>query len=106
MRATPDYRPELDLAVVAPDGTFASYCICWLDPVNRIGEFEPVGTRAAFRKQGLGKALMREGLRRLYDFGARAATVLSLADNEASVRLYTSVGFAVVDKEYLYSREL
>ena len=58
MRSVSDYTPELDIVVVAPDGTFAAYCICWLDPVNKIGEFEPVGTRETFRGKGLGKAVM------------------------------------------------
>jgi len=65
MRGIPGYTPELDLVAVSADGTFASYCICWLDPVSKIGEFEPVGTRAAYRGKGLGKALMLAGLRRL-----------------------------------------
>ena len=29
------------------------------DPVNRVGLFEPLGTRQPFRRQGLATALMR-----------------------------------------------
>ncbi len=100
LRAAPGYRPELDLVAVAADGTLASYCICWLDAANRIGEFEPVGTRAAFRRRGAGKAVMLEGLRRLREHGATTAAVISLASNAASVALYESVGFRTAQRSY------
>jgi ribosomal protein S18 acetylase RimI-like enzyme len=106
LRGAPGYTPELDLVAVAPDGAFASYCICWLDPANQTGEFEPVGTRAAFRGQGVGKAVMLEGLRRLKAHGARTAIVYSVGDNVASVRLYESVGFRTITKNYYYSKRL
>jgi mycothiol synthase len=91
---------------VAPDGAFASYCICWLDRANWTGEFEPVGTRPAFRGQGIGKVLMLEGLRRLKAHGARTAIVYSVGDNVASVGLYTSVGFQTLTRNYYYSKHL
>ena len=100
------YRPELDLVVVSPEGEFASYCICWYDPQTRIGEFEPVGTRAAFRRRGLGKALMYEGQRRLRALGARTAIVLTNGDNIPAIPLYQSAGFRIEEREYLYKRPL
>lgn len=106
LRTVPAYQPELDLVVVAPDGSFAAYALLWLDQTNRIGEFEPVGTRSTFRGQGLGKAVMIEGLRRLQAAGMRRAFVVSLADNLAAVQLYTSVGFTISDREYLYGKQL
>jgi ribosomal protein S18 acetylase RimI-like enzyme len=96
----------LDLVAVAPDGAFASYCICWLDPANRTGEFEPVGTRPAFRGKGIGKLLMLEGLRRLKALGARTAIVYSVGDNTASIRLYESVGFRTITRNRYYSKRL
>lgn len=106
LRQAPGYVPELDLAAVGPDGAFGSYCICWLDPVNRTGEFEPVGTRPSHRRKGLGKAVILEGLRRLRERGAESAWVYSVWDNDASTRLYESAGFRVVGRDYLYGKKL
>lgn len=106
MRTIPGYTPELDIAAVTPEGTFASYCICWLDPVNKCGEFEPVGTRAAFRRQKIGQAVMREGLKRLQARGAETAIVATNYDNDAARKLYELVGFRIVATEYSYSLRL
>jgi len=106
LRSAPVYLPELDLVAVAPDGEFAAYCICWLDSQNRVGEFEPVGTRPAFRGQGIGKVVMLEGLRRLRALGAETALVVSWGANEAARRLYEAVGFQILDRERLYGKTL
>jgi mycothiol synthase len=106
MRTVPGYTPKLDLVAVSPEGTFASYCICWLDPASKIGEFEPVGTRSAFRGKGLGKAVMLEGLRRLKSSGMETAIVYSVASNEASRRLYESLGFEVYGRSYEYVKRV
>ncbi|HKV83079.1 MAG TPA: N-acetyltransferase [Ktedonobacterales bacterium] len=106
LRRAPLYRPELDLVAVSPEREFASYCICWYDPVTRVGEFEPVGTRAAYRRRGLGRALMFEGQRRLRALGARTAIVYTNGDNIPAIPLYESAGFRIVDRDYLYQRPL
>lgn len=106
LRTIPGYTPELDIVAVAPDGTFASYCICWFDPLNRCGEFEPVGTRAAFRGQGIGKAVMLEGLRRLQLLGATSAIVNTNNGNDPARHLYESVGFRVIAEDRYYIKRI
>jgi ribosomal protein S18 acetylase RimI-like enzyme len=106
LRVTPGYTSELDLVAAMPDGTFASYCICWLDPVNRAGEFEPVGTRPAFRRQGLGKAVIAEGLRRLKARGATDAIVYTPQRNGSAMALYESAGFRIAGSEYDYVKRV
>jgi mycothiol synthase len=87
------YAFDRDVVVEAPDGSFAAFTMCWLDPLGSIGEFEPVGTHPDHRRLGLGRAANLHGLRRLQDGGARDALVFSLRSNAASEGLYRSVGF-------------
>jgi mycothiol synthase len=106
MRAVPGYSPELDLVAVAPDGTLASYCICWYDPESRTGLYEPVGTHPAYRGRGIGKAVISEGLRRLQAHGARLAIVQTNDTNVAAIRLYESAGFRIVSRDHTYRKAL
>lgn len=103
---TPGYDRNLDLVAVAPDGAFASFCLGWLDEVNKVGEFEPVGTRPAFRRKGLARAVLMEGMRRMKACGMENALVGPIyADDPAAVRLYQSAGFHEINRTHSYSRE-
>jgi ribosomal protein S18 acetylase RimI-like enzyme len=103
---TPGYDRDLDMVAVAPDGTMAAFCLGWLDPANRVGEFEPVGTRRTFRRQGLGQAAVLAGLRRMQARGAESVVVGPVdAGEEAAMRLYQSAGFRPIFRVYGYTRE-
>ena len=93
LQATPLYRPDLDVMVVAPSGEIAAYALGWLDPGSRSGLMEPVGTRAEFRRQGLGKSLIREVTRRFAALGTQQATIGTYEKNAAAA-LYTSAGYS------------
>ncbi len=95
LREKPVYRPDLDLVAVTPGGELASYCIVWWDPERRTGEFEPVGTASRFRRQGYGRALLLEAMRRLRTMGGKNAVVVSATqvESEPAQRLYEAVGF-------------
>ena len=102
------YRADLDCVVEAPDGRLAAYCLAWLDPDNRVGEFEPVGTHPDFRRLGLGSAVCRFALRRLSEEGATAAMVYAIADDPANPGpkvLYESVGFVETSRLLRYRRD-
>lgn len=90
------YRPELDLVVVAPDGTLAAFATVWYDPANRAGIFEPVGCAPAHQRRGLARAVMHAGLRRLLNLGAATALVSTGARRAPANRLYEAVGFREV----------
>ncbi|MTI46284.1 GNAT family N-acetyltransferase [Sporosalibacterium faouarense] len=72
-------RPNVDLdlkiAVVAPDGNFVSYCGMWYDKENDYAVIEPVATDPDYRRMGLGKAAVLEGIRRVGELGAKKVLV-------------------------------
>lgn len=105
MRST-TYRPDLDLVVEAPDGSFAAYCLVWLDERNRFGLFEPVGCHSRYRRMGLTKAVMFEGMRRLRQLGATAAYVNNKLGVAASAALYDSIGMRVLDENHAWAKAL
>ncbi len=71
--------------------------------VNRIGMLEPVGTHPDHQRRGLGRVVVREGLRRLATLGATVAYV-GCADSKPAGCLYRSVGFADSDVERLWQK--
>ncbi|HNS37966.1 MAG TPA: GNAT family N-acetyltransferase, partial [Anaerolineaceae bacterium] len=75
IQSAPLYRRDLDLVVIAPDGSVASFCTIWFDDVSRTAYFEPVATVPAHRQRGLGKAMMIEGLHCLKQMGCKVAFV-------------------------------
>ena len=102
----PGYGKELDLVAEADDGMLAAYSNCWIDTDNRVGEFEPVGCDPLYRRRGLTKAVLNEGLRRLRDFGAGSAVVYAESGNSPAMRLYESCGFRRVWTDSGFAREL
>lgn len=100
----PDYRADRDIIALAPDGTFAAFCYSRISPEEnaRSGRseswIEVLGTRRGFRKLGLGRALLLDGLQRLRAAGATTARLnVDAASPTGATRLYESVGFRVVE---------
>lgn len=94
----PGYHRALDIVAVAPDRVIASYVNGWIDPVNRIGDFGPVGALPVYRRQGLTRAVLLEGLRRMKAHGMNRVCVSTGVSNTPARNLYESVGFKVVNK--------
>lgn len=106
LRAAPLYDPALDLAVETLDGTIASCCICWVDTNNKLGLFEPVGTRHAFRRQGIACALILYGLLRLRAKGMRTAVIGTASFNHPAEAAYKACGFEIIEREHRYEKTL
>ena len=106
VRTTPAYRADLDCVVEAADGSIAAYTLAWFDEVNRVGEFEPVGTHADHRRLGLGRAVGLYALGRLRDLGAKSALVACRGDAAYPIpcKLYESIGFREVSRHIAFRR--
>jgi ribosomal protein S18 acetylase RimI-like enzyme len=102
MRAWP-YRFELDWVAVAPDGTFAANCICWLDEANRIVEMEPVGTHPEHRRRGLASAVCLGALRAARELGAETGLVYPV-EGYPAVDLYASLGFRTISRHLTFRK--
>lgn len=100
------YDGERDLLVRAPDGRGAAACTIWFDAVNAVGLFEPVGTHPDFQSQGLGKAVMAEGLHRMKAAGMQRAIVGFDPNNAAALRLYTAMGFRASAYFAVYQKDV
>jgi GNAT superfamily N-acetyltransferase len=87
MQSGPNFRKDLTIVVEAPDGNFASFCGMWYDAANRISYVEPVATDPDYRRRGLGKAAVLEGIRRC---GAEGATVAFVGTD---MKFYLDMGF-------------
>jgi mycothiol synthase len=104
----PEYLPDLDLVAVAPDGRLAAFCIGWLDsnPAGQPGgQIEPLGVHQDYRKSGLGRAILAEGLRRLQLNGAQRVVVETDQYRNAALELYQSAGFRVIQDVLVYRKD-
>jgi ribosomal protein S18 acetylase RimI-like enzyme len=106
LRAQPVYDETLDVVVEDESGRMQSYCIAWYDAANRVGNFEPVGTRPTAAGRGLGRAVVMEGLRRLRERGARTALIGTASVNEPAAHCYTACGFELVERAHMYSKAM
>jgi mycothiol synthase len=104
----PEYISDIDLVTVAPNGQLAAFCICWLagDSNGEVrGQIEPLGVHADFRKLGLARAILEEGLKRLSARGAKHIYVQTDSYRDAAFKLYESAGFHVIHDILMYRKD-
>jgi len=83
---------ELKILVAAPNGEFAAICGMFYESQHHFGYVEPVATDPTYRRLGLGKAAVLEGIRRCALLGATTAYVGS------DQVFYQAIGFR---KDYI-----
>lgn len=98
------YRAELDHVIEAPNGTFAAFCLAWLDEENRAGLLEPVGTHPDHRRRGLATAVCRGAVRSLRAAGATVAVIGSVVGSPAET-VYERIGFRSVTRHVPYGKK-
>jgi ribosomal protein S18 acetylase RimI-like enzyme len=88
------------LVVITLDGSLAAYCECsvdwaeWQAGGEKIGWIDYVETLATYRGKGLGQAVLWAGLRRLQEWGAETARLVTISSNVSANRLYEKTGFS------------
>ena len=87
MQSGPNFCQDLTIVVQSPQGDFVSFCGTWYESTNKIAYVEPVATDPEYRRMGLGKAAVREGIRRCGILGATVAFVGS------DLEFYRAIGF-------------
>ncbi|HEU0292504.1 MAG TPA: GNAT family N-acetyltransferase [Anaerolineales bacterium] len=100
----PGYHRNLDIITVTPGGVIAAYVNGWIDPINKIGDFGPVGARQAYRRQGFTRAALLEGLRRMRAHGMDRVCISTGVSNTPAKQLYEAIGFRVVNRYLDYVR--
>lgn len=109
----PNYRPDLNIVAVSPEGRFAAFCYGYInsDDNARTGQKEGwikwLGTSRRFRKMGLGHAVLLSGMRQLKAAGMDTVKLGVDADSlTGATRLYRAVGFQPVDSWMSYVKEI
>ena len=105
------YRQDLDLVVTALDEQIVAFCTVWFDASNKVGVFEPLGCHPNYRRRGLTKNLLHEGMLRLRQLGAATVFVshgglTSEEETDPALELNASVGFQMIGRNYQWQKQL
>ncbi|MDO9087204.1 MAG: GNAT family N-acetyltransferase [Anaerolineaceae bacterium] len=92
------YDRELDVVAITRDGVIAAYVNGWNDDLNKIGDFGPLGTRPAYRRQGLMRVVLLECLRRMQARRMNRVCVSTGVTNFPAQKLYEGVGFKIANQ--------
>lgn len=91
---------SLKIAVLNPEGDFVSYAGMWYDPTVDFCTIEPAATHPEYRKMGLCKAAINEGVKRCKERGAKRCVVGS------SQQFYYNIGFSPYINYTYYEKRL
>lgn len=105
MMRTPQYMQEMDLVAVAPNNELAAFCVCGFEDADKkSGYCDPIGTHPAYRRIGLGKALLSAGLMTLKNAGATTVGFGTSSENTAMQKLADVMGFTCVSEKVWFSK--
>ena len=94
----------------AADGRFAAFCQAYIDVPEEafapVGWTDPLGTRQAFRRKGLARAVIATALADLKERGMEEAVLVTNCENEGGQRLYQGLGYRVLYHTHTYTKGL
>lgn len=100
MQSVPSFRKDLNIVAVNEEGYFVSYAGMWFDKINKYAYVEPVATDPDYRKLGIGKCTVLEGIRRCAGYGAKIVFVGS------NLIFYQKIGFKKIINLECWIKEL
>lgn len=95
------YNRDICSVVLAPDGSYASFCGFWYEPKTQTGYLEPMATSKGYRKLGLGKSCIYHSLRILQSYGCKRVFV---DPDEEPYPYYCKIGFEKIDNTQCYKK--
>ncbi len=104
----PEYQPDLDIVVEAPDGSLAAFCIGWMIKDNHgelHGQIEPLGCHPNFHQLALGRVALCEVLDRLLNKGVKSIWVETDNYRNTAFRLYRTFDFDVVREVFIFRKD-
>jgi mycothiol synthase len=108
VHSLPDFDPKnnyLLAPAASPDRLIALCRVDTEDDSGRtIGDVAIVGVLPEWRRRGLGRELLRWGVRRVRELGAAEVFLAVEGENEQALRLYEETGFERVEEWPRYSR--
>jgi ribosomal protein S18 acetylase RimI-like enzyme len=109
----PHYKPELNWVAVAPDGTFAAFCVGYINQEENArtgrkeGWIKLLGTRRGFRKLGLGRSILLTCIKQLQAANIEQVKLgVDAQSLTSATRLYQGVGFEAVNTWLSYIKEV
>lgn len=98
------YSQHPGVIAIDSSGLVVAFADPFMDHANKIGEFEPVGTRTSAQRKGLSRAVLVRGLQEMRDLGMTRAVVRTGVDNGAAIAAYEAVGFETSDHLVRYRK--
>jgi ribosomal protein S18 acetylase RimI-like enzyme len=77
----------------------------WVRQSQHIGWVDYIGTKEEYQRRGLGHALLLHSLRRLQDWGAEQAMLMTMGTNTTAQQAFKSVGFLPVEQGFVYKKQ-
>ncbi|MBC7232336.1 MAG: GNAT family N-acetyltransferase [Chloroflexi bacterium] len=109
----PGFRAENNLLAVDASGRIVALCLVLFPQMEpdllqkNPPLIDDLAVHPAYRRRGIGRALLLAGMRRIREEGYHAAALGVDADNpNQALRLYESVGFTTVARSTYYRKEL